>query len=193
MAALRYGIAHRPKKGEQVSGDAYVITEAEGTVTIGLVDGLGSGEAAAKASQRAVHCITLNSTVDLREVVARCHEKLRHTRGAVMALLRINPSAETVSFVGVGNIGMYAWSAEPIRPVSRGGIVGHYRLPALREFTYHYTAGDLFVLYSDGASSRLIADRDLSTLGKIDPQAMADTIAQRYGVEDDDLTVIIVC
>ncbi|RLC74323.1 MAG: stage II sporulation protein E [Chloroflexi bacterium] len=193
MAALRHGIAHRPKRGEQVSGDAYVIAEADGAVTIGLVDGLGSGEAAAEASRRAVRCITLNSTADLRELVTRCHEELRGTRGAVMALLRINPKAETVSFVGVGNIGIYAWSAEPIRPVSRGGIVGHYRLPALREFTYHYTPGDLFVLYSDGVADGLIADKDLPALGRIDPQAMADIIAQRYGVEHDDVTVITVC
>jgi negative regulator of sigma-B (phosphoserine phosphatase) len=189
---MRYGIANRPKKGNQVSGDAYVITEADGAVTAGLVDGLGSGEAAAAASKQAVRCITLNSTADLKELVTRCHKELRGTRGAVMALLRINLEVETVSFVGVGNIGIYAWSNEPISPISLGGIVGYNRLPPLREFTYRYTPGDLFVLYSDGVSGRLIADRDLPTLGRIDPQAMADVIAQRYGVENDDLTVIVV-
>jgi len=39
----------------------------------------------------------------------------------------------------------------------------------------------------------LIADRELPALGRIDPQAMADIIAQRYGVEHDDVTVIAVC
>ncbi|MDY7040767.1 MAG: SpoIIE family protein phosphatase [Chloroflexota bacterium] len=193
MAALRYGIANRPKKGEEVSGDAYVITEAESAVTIGLVDGLGSGEAALEASQLAIRRITLNSTEDLKELVTRCHEELRGTRGAVMALLRINLKSKKVSFVGVGNIGLYAWSAESIMPISHPGVVGSHRLPNLREFTYRYTPGDLFVLYSDGVSDRLIMEDDLPDLGRIDPQAAADIIAERYGKEHDDITVIVVC
>jgi len=100
----------------------------------------------------------------------------------------------TVAFMGVGNIGVQARSVEPIKPISKNGIVG-YRLPRLQEFRYRYTPGDLFVLHSDGISSRFV----LNSLGEwnserslVDnPQALAEEIAQRFGKDNDDLTVIV--
>jgi serine/threonine protein phosphatase PrpC len=66
-----------------------------------------------------------------------------------------------------------------------------YRLPSLREFTYPYTPGDLFVLHTDGISSRLILDDALWTEEAQDVQTLANAIAQHFGKENDDVTVLV--
>ncbi len=194
---MKYGIVHRPKPSRDVSGDAYLIIERKEKILIALVDGLGSGQAAAQASQKAVQCVEKNSALALGDIVLKCHRDLRGTRGAVMMLMGVNFADCTVAFVGVGNIGAQAHSVEPIKPISKNGIVG-YRLPRLVEFRYRYTPGDLFVLYSDGISSRFILNsleewnRDNGrSLFLEEPQALAEEIARRFGKDNDDLTIIV--
>ncbi len=186
---MNYGIVHRPKPSRDVSGDAYLITEQKDKVLIALVDGLGSGQAAAQASRKAVQCIKENSTLALGDIIRKCHQVLKGTRGAVMMLMHVDLAAEEVAFMGVGNVGVQVRSAKPIKPISKNGIVG-YRLPRLQEFRYGYTPGDLFVLHSDGISSRFILNNP-EGWNMDDPQALAEEIAQRFGKDNDDLTIII--
>jgi negative regulator of sigma-B (phosphoserine phosphatase) len=190
MSRMDFGIVQRPKFGRDISGDAYSIKEGEEATLICLVDGLGSGEAAAEAAQAAIRCVEVSNTLPLSDIMARCHQALRGTRGAVMALMRINFPESTVTFVGVGNIGIHVRSTAPIKPISRNGIVG-YRLPRLQEFTYPYTPGDLFVLHTDGISSRFTPDGALWTEGAQDVQTLADEIALIFGKENDDVTVLV--
>jgi negative regulator of sigma-B (phosphoserine phosphatase) len=187
---MKFGIVHRPKSGRDISGDAYLIKEGEEATLVCLVDGLGSGEAAAEASQAAIRYVEMNSTLPLSDIMANCHQALRGTRGAVMALLRISFLESAIAFVGVGNIGIHARSTALIKPISRNGIVG-YRLPRLQEFTYPYTPGDLFVLHTDGISGRFTLDGALWTEGAQDVQTLADAIAQNFGKENDDVTVLV--
>lgn len=191
MNQMKFGIAHRPKSGHNISGDAYLIKERKEAILVCLVDGLGSGEAAAEAAQVAIHCVEMNSTLPLSDILAKCHQALKGTRGAVMALLRVGFTESTMAFVGVGNIGIHVRSTVPIKPISRNGIVG-YRLPRLQEFTYPYTPGDLFVLHTDGISSRFISlDDDLWTEEAQDVQTLAEAIAENFGKENDDVTVLV--
>ena len=190
MSRMELGIVHRPKPGHNISGDAYLVKEEEQVTLICLVDGLGSGEAAAEAAQAAIRCVEVNSTLPLSDIMAKCHQALRGTRGAVMALLRISFAESAMAFVGVGNIGVRVRSTAPIKPLSRNGIVG-YRLPRLQEFTYPYTPGDLLVLHTDGISSRFTLDGALGTQGAQDMQTLADEIARIFGKDNDDITVLV--
>jgi negative regulator of sigma-B (phosphoserine phosphatase) len=190
MTRMKFGIVHRPKSGRNISGDAYLIKEGEEATLVCLVDGLGSGEAAAEAAQAAIRCVEVNSTLPLSDIMAKCHQALRGTRGAVMALLHVSFAESVMAFVGVGNIGIHVRSTALIKPISRNGIVG-YRLPSLREFTYPYTPGDLFVLHTDGISSRLTLDDALWTEEAQDVQTLANAIAQHFGKENDDVTVLV--
>jgi negative regulator of sigma-B (phosphoserine phosphatase) len=190
MTRMKFGIVHRPKSGRNISGDAYLIKEGEEATLVCLVDGLGSGEAAAEAAQAAIRYVEINSTLPLSDIMVKCHQALKGTRGAVMALMRISFAESGMAFVGVGNIGIHVRSTALVKPISRNGIVG-YRLPRLQEFTYPYIPGDLFVLYTDGISSRFTLDDALGTEGAQDVQTLADAIAQNFGKENDDVTVLV--
>ena len=90
--------------------------------------------------------------------------------------------------MGVGNIGIQVYSALPIKPISKNGIVGH-KLPHLLKLAYNYNLGDTFVLYSDGISGRFGLDSTFDH--SPEPQPLAETILSRYGKEIDDATVLV--
>jgi serine phosphatase RsbU (regulator of sigma subunit) len=185
-----WGAVCRAKQNQTVSGDLYVIEEhGEGRLIAAVVDGLGGGEEAARAARAAEQIIRQHPDWPLQELVQRSHVALHSTRGAVIGLLRLDIQGHKVSYVGVGNIGAQVYSRQTIKPISKNGILG-FRLPALLEMHYTYDPGDIFVLYSDGVSSRFALD------GKIDirqpPQRIAEQILELYGKYTDDATVVVI-
>jgi negative regulator of sigma-B (phosphoserine phosphatase) len=185
-----WGAVCRAKQNQLVSGDVYVVIEqAEGQLLAAVVDGLGGGEEAAHAARGAEQVIREHAEWPLQDLVQRSHIALHATRGAVIGLLRLDPRRNEASYVGVGNIGVQAYSRHSIKPISKNGILG-FRLPTLLEMHYTYEPGDLFILYSDGISARFALD------GQIDirqpPQCIADQILAIYGKQIDDATVVVI-
>ena len=187
---MDYGAVNRNKPGNTVSGDAFLFHENTDETLVALIDGLGAGEAAHEAAERAKVCIAENTNVPLPDLLQLCHKALRGTRGVVMMLMRVKHTQESVSFAGVGNIGVKVFSNASIKPISRNGIVG-YRMNNVREFSYRYTNGDVFILHSDGISSRFVVDENWVRAPKTDLQQVAQTIADEFG-KDDDMTVVVV-
>lgn len=188
--SVSWGVVVRPKQGQSVSGDMYVVEPfTPHGLQVAVIDGLGGGEEAAKAAAGAVQVIRANPAQDATELMRRSHLALHGTRGAVLALLTFNLALRSVSFVGVGNIGIQVYSALPIKPISKNGIVG-YRLPHLLKLAYSYNFGDTFVLYSDGVSSRFGLDTSLDQ--SMEPQLLAETILRLHGKTSDDATVLVV-
>lgn len=187
---LSWGAALRPKAGQYISGDAYlVLPYADNQLLAAVIDGLGSGEAAAEAAQRAVAVLERYPTLELTELMRQADRALVGSRGAVMALLRLNADQHTAEFVGVGNVGAQVYSDLLIKPISKNGIVG-YRLPQLLRLSYTYNSGDTFVLYSDGISSRFATEMPPNLHQS--PQRIADEILHRFGKDSDDATVVVV-
>ncbi|OAN44973.1 stage II sporulation protein E [Chloroflexus islandicus] len=187
---LVWGAALRPKLGQSVSGDAYVVLPYDDDrLLAAVIDGLGGGDAAAEAARRAVAVLESDPAGDLMDLMRRADRALVGSRGAVMALLRLDARMRTAEFVGVGNIGAQVYSDVLIKPISKNGIVG-YRLPQLLRLSYTYNSGDTFVLYSDGISSRFTTESppDLHR----SPQQIADEILARFGKDNDDATVVVV-
>lgn len=183
----------RPRAGATISGDRIGIWQDEASTLVTVIDGLGSGQAAAEASWQALACVEAHRSQPLSDILSRCHEATRHTRGVVMALVRIEHKRDRLTFLGVGNIGFSAASRQPMRPVSQNGLVGH-RLPALLEFQFDCRPGDLMVLYSDGISTQFVRQGGLSALAisalsRPLPQEVARQIVHRFGKEDDDVAV----
>jgi serine/threonine protein phosphatase PrpC len=185
-----WGAVCRAKQNQNVSGDLYLVQEHDdGRLLAAVVDGLGGGEEAARAARAAEQVIKQHPEWPLQELIQRSHVALHSTRGAVIGLLRLETQGHKVSYVGVGNIGAQVYSRQTIKPISKNGILG-FRLPTLLELHYVFDPGDIFVLYSDGVSSRFALD------GKIDirrpPQQIAEQILELYGKYTDDATVVVI-
>ncbi len=187
---IQWGAVCRPKQGQTVSGDTYVVRDLDhAALVVSVIDGLGGGREAAEASQAAAEVVRGHPKIALDEIIRRSHLALRSTRGAVMSILHLEPARQHASYIGVGNIGIYVVSEVSIKPISKNGILG-YRLPTLLQLDYTYNSGDTFVLYSDGISSRFSMDGKLDL--SLSPQALADAILNQYGKSNDDATVVVV-
>ncbi len=190
MNHFTWGAVCRPKQGQSVSGDTFVVqTFNEKNLLASVIDGLGGGVEAAYAAEGAATILQESPHYPLNDLIQRSHKALHNTRGAVIAILRLDPEEHVAEFIGVGNIGIQVYSQQVIKPISKNGILG-YRLPTLLQLRYYYNSGDTFVLYSDGISSRF------SLEDKIDahqpPQHMAEAILTNYGKMIDDATVVVI-
>jgi phosphoserine phosphatase RsbX len=188
--SITWGAVCRAKQGQSISGDVYVVREyAEGQALISIIDGLGGGIEAERAARLAAQLLELYPDLPLQELIRRSHTALHSTRGAVIGILRLEQAASQATYVGVGNIGVQVYSRQPIKPISKNGILG-FRMPSLLELRYVYDPGDIFVLYSDGVSSSFAQDNKIDI--KQPPQRMAEQILETYGKHIDDATVVAV-
>ena len=149
------GAALAPYPGETACGDNWSWSDTRGGRTIMLVDGSGHGVEAARAADTAVRAFSQNAEATCEEIVDRMHRALAATRGAAVAVARIDPTHRLVRFVGVGNIAATMVSGGTVRHlVSHNGTAGHVA-PRIREFTYEINRGPLLViLHSDGLTTR---------------------------------------
>jgi phosphoserine phosphatase RsbX len=190
VITVTWGAACRPKHGQSISGDTFIVQPlSNDALLVGVIDGLGGGQEAARAAQGAAAAIRANPERPLPDLVNRAHAAIQGTRGAVIGLLRMDLAHGGLTFIGVGNIGIHALSQRAIKPISKNGILG-YRMPSLLELSYMFDPGDCFVLFSDGISSRFTLDRTLAASAP--PQEFADTVLQQYGKTIDDATVVVV-
>lgn len=185
----------RPKSGQSVSGDGCVVVQTEYGVLAAVIDGLGGGEQAAHPMRLGLAVLRDHADRPLKELIQRCHVAMNHTRGAVIGLLRLDSKQKQASYIGVGNIGIHVVSQRAIKPISKNGILGHGNLPTLLEMNYTFDSGDIFILYSDGISTRIISDPIL-TKTRFPASDSLDYIAsdfvERYGKANDDVTVLII-
>jgi serine phosphatase RsbU (regulator of sigma subunit) len=186
---LKIGVAAWPKVGQEVSGDAFEIIHCGEDTLVALADGLGSGINAAQAAQLAMQTVRANAQASLPDLLRLCHQALLGTRGAVMGLLRVEPTRQRVSYAAIGNIECSTVSAAGFKPLAAYGIVGR-RLPHPRPFEGVYTPGDLFALSTDGIN-RKFSWNGLPSLDK-EPQTLAEIIARRFARPDDDVTVLVI-
>ena len=159
VGALEWAVAGRPIDGEARSGDHWVIAEADGNALIGVVDGLGHGEAAADAAHRATDIVAKNPGEPLQTLFVQCHEALALTRGCAMTLTRIGLDDGSLGWLGVGNV-----TASLIRTgvdgsvtrqsaLLRGGVVGYQLPPHLHVRYTEMLPGDLLLMGTDGLDS----------------------------------------
>ena len=188
--SITWGAVCRAKQGQSISGDVYVVQEyAEDLALISIIDGLGGGIEAERAARLAAQLLERYPDLPLQELIRRSHTALHSTRGAVIGLLRLEQASNQATYVGIGNIGVQVYSRQPIKPISKNGILG-FRMPSLLELRYVYDPGDIFVLYSDGVSSSFAQDNKIDI--KQPPQRMAEQILATYGKHTDDATVVAV-
>ncbi|GAB2905989.1 anti-sigma regulatory factor [Paraburkholderia jirisanensis] len=93
-----------PYPGEQVCGDAWGVEADQHGLTITLADGLGHGPDAHVAAAGAILAVQRRAGRLPGELMQYAHDALRTTRGAAVAIARLDLTRAQLTFSGVGNI-----------------------------------------------------------------------------------------
>ena len=179
-----------PYPGETVCGDSFSFADAGSGPTVMLVDGSGHGIEAARAAAVAVQSFAESAGDACEDIVGKVHRALAPTRGAAVAVARIDFHAHIVRFVGVGNISAVAVDGTATRHmVSHNGTAGHVA-PRIREFAYDFAGDPMVILHSDGLTSRW----DLSAypgLARQHPSLVAGVLLRDHRRGRDDASVVV--
>jgi serine phosphatase RsbU (regulator of sigma subunit) len=189
-APLAIGVAGRPHPDEVVNGDAYAVHWSGDRCRIAVIDGLGHGIDAARASGRAIETLAAHPDLDPVESLRRCHAALAGTRGAAMSVARFDLARRELAYAGVGNVEGHLWQdGRQEHLIAYRGIVGS-AMRTVRPFTVALGAEWAFLLHSDGISAR--ADLLAAGLPEIrDPEALARAILERYARQHDDALALV--
>lgn len=179
-----------PLPSESACGDAWGIGEGQHGITVGMADGLGHGPDAALASDPAIAVITHHTELSAAQAMQLAHKALHGTRGAAVAVARIDIDARTLTFAGVGNIaGCIFDGTERRHLMSHNGIVGS-NLRKVQEFSHAWSPGALLVLHSDGIATRW----DLAGYAGLifrHPAIIAAVLYRDFARQRDDATVLV--
>jgi phosphoserine phosphatase RsbX len=193
-AALEVGCAGQAIAGESRSGDKAVLAPYPGGALVGVIDGLGHGDAAADAADLAAAVLAAHAQLEPQALLERCHRELRGLRGAVMTLAWFDLAAATMAWAGVGNVearllrAADAPGARHAGPVVLGGVVGFQIPRALRTSTLELAPGDAAVFASDGIAADFSAVLDPA----LAPQAQAERVLRWHGKGNDDALALVV-
>jgi len=183
---LEIGAAQAPYPGEEVSGDAWAWVDS----SLFVADGLGHGLHAAEAAREAVKAFEGNRTGTVRDVVGAIHLALRPTRGAAVAMARLDPQRHIASFCGIGNISGTILAAGQRRGmISHNGTAGH-EASHIAQLEYPMPEGALLVMHSDGISAKW----DMASypgLASRHPSLVAAVLYRDFRRRNDDATVVV--
>lgn len=191
-ARVAWAVGAAPHPGERVLGDAFLAEAFPGGFLLAAVDGVGHGPEAAAVAESCVSVLTANAGSPVGELLHRCHERLRGTRGATLSLASFETRKGSMSWAGVGNVAGVLIHADPqARPrehslLLRAGLLGTI-LPPLQVYTLPVRDGDVVILATDGLTPGFQA-----VLAKTDsPQTAAHRMIGAYGRKSDDALVVV--
>jgi anti-sigma regulatory factor (Ser/Thr protein kinase) len=188
---LQISSVNLPKLGEEISGDAWGAVHLSDSVVILLADGLGHGLEANTAASEAVRMLRLHPDLPPAVLLERVHGALRSTRGAAVAVARIDLAHAKLTFAGVGNISGRIYSGSEPRHglASVSGTAGH-QVHKLQEFNYPWPADGLLQLHSDGLLSATGLE-SYPGLSQRDPALIAGVLYRDFARGRDDSTVVV--
>lgn len=170
-----------------MSGDRIIEVPRGSRVLFAVIDGLGHGPEAADAANAAAGFLAEHASLPLESLLRDCDRAIADTRGAAITIIRIATASAELEHAAVGNVELVARSREPIRPITRPGIVGaRFRKVVASVHAVH--PGDRFVVCTDGVSSRFRLDG----LEGVAPQGVAQRIIEHYGQSHDDASCLVV-
>jgi anti-sigma regulatory factor (Ser/Thr protein kinase) len=189
--AMRIGAVNISKPGQDSCGDSWGALQSSKQLTILVADGLGHGPEANVASSEAVRMLRNYSELSPKALLERVHLALRSTRGAAVAVARLDLEHAKLTFAGVGNISGQIYSDTQGRRhlVSANGTAGH-ECQRLREFVYDWPSDALLVLHSDGLNSSTGLE-PYPGLALRDPGLIAGVLYRDCSRGNDDSTVVV--
>lgn len=187
---VEVGVVSEPIKGEDSCGDGWFVRQSEDGALLMVVDGLGHGEFASEAAREAEQVFSSTKAASLIGILTDIHDALKKTRGAAVAVAKIDIEKGVLTFAGVGNIGAAIVSKGSGRNMtSHNGTLGH-RMERLQEFTYPWNRDDIWVMHSDGLVSRWDLESYPGIWNK--PASVVAALLHRdFNRGRDDVTVLV--
>ena len=177
-----------PISGEEHVGDGWSFVRSADAFAIMVADGLGHGIDAERASRLAVEAFVASGLDAPSRIVQRAHDALRGTRGAAVAVVRVE--GVEARFAGVGNVaGSVIADGVTRHMVSHPGIVGH-QMSRVQEFTYPWSDRSLLVMASDGIRTQWRLDA-YPGISRRRPTLIAATLWRDFSRGRDDATVVV--
>lgn len=185
------GAVSVPMPGESECGDGWLVEQRDAAVLVAVVDGLGHGHEAAVASHEALRVVRGLPDLSPADMVQAANGPLRATRGAAIAVAKIDRRSSTVTFAGIGNIvGTIVGAASTKSLASHSGIVGH-QMRHVHQFSYEWPSHAYLILHSDGLSARWRPEGYPGLLGH-DPAIVAGVLHRDFARARDDATILVV-
>ena len=182
-----------PKGGEKLCGDGYYLEHSpeQEIFRLLVLDGLGHGPEAHRASHEAIEAYIKFDQEDQAKAVRHMHDNIKKTRGAVGMAIRYAFGEQAIRYCGVGNIGGRLLGQDGSKVLSStNGIIGHVVSSRIHEEEAVWERGRLLIVHSDGILSRWDLIK-YPQIQKYDPSIIAACLYRDYNRGTDDVTVVV--
>jgi anti-sigma regulatory factor (Ser/Thr protein kinase)/serine/threonine protein phosphatase PrpC len=187
---LAFGAATRSYHRLPENGDAFIIKPWGRNAIAGVIDGLGHGQYAQRASQTARQYVEQHFDQPLESLFRGVGRACRATRGAVMALARFDLDQQKLTVASVGNIETrLIGNPERLNLVVKRGVVG-LNAPSPVPSEHPWTSTSLLIMHSDGLHPHW-SWNEFSDVAEAAPDVIARRLLQALGKIDDDATVVV--
>jgi anti-sigma regulatory factor (Ser/Thr protein kinase) len=189
---FRSGAVNVAFDGGAASGDGWAVDDGS-LLRVLLVDGLGHGPEANRASVAAISVFGARSPGGLQGFLENANEAMRSTRGGVVGVCEIDQIREELRFAGVGNItARLTQSGRTTNLPSKDGVLGTaLRAPGARIERRDWEKGTVLIMASDGLRAQW-DPTDYPGLLDHDPTVVAATLFRDFCRGTDDTAVIVV-
>lgn len=180
-----------PKPGEVVCGDGCFVKKNRDETQILLGDGLGHGEHAHAAVEKAIESFQACQEQDPAEVLRFIHEHVKRTRGLVGTVASWNHKENIWRVCGIGNIMTRIYSGREYKScISYNGIIGMNIPNTLKSHEMESANYQYIAICSDGIQSRWDLAKYPALL-KYDATIWAAMIYKDFSRGNDDTSVLI--
>lgn len=189
---LDIGAATRPHPGMGDNGDVFIIKKWEKSAIVAVVDGVGHGQFAYRAAQKARQYIEVHFDQPLIEMFRGVALNCTATRGVVMAVARFDWEERKMTFACIGDIeARVIGTPEPMTFVVRRGIVGvNAPNPVVTEHPWDIR-GNMMILHSDGLPTHWQWEEFPHLFNKT-AEEVAWGLLNSLAKDNDDATVVVV-
>lgn len=190
MASIDVGMFYRAMLGPDFEcGDITFLKQYDNQCFFALIDVLGHGAEARKIAVSAERYLEGNYKNSLIDLINGLHLHLKGTRGAVVALCRLEILTGELTYIGVGNITVRIFGGKAIRLTPKGGIVG-YKITTPRSINLKLHPEDIIIMYSDGVKEHFDIV-ECAALLKENAQEITNGVLKQFGKKNDDASCIV--